>query len=316
MQHLNPFYSLWFLRGGHAQTVWPSFFRKVEPNIQPTAWQASTPDGDVLYGDFYEPAGATALAVICHGLEGHARRPYVLGMVQALTQAGLAVLAWNYRSCGGNMNKQARFYHSGATDDLQTVIEKLPGNAAWPVYLVGFSLGGNLVLRYLGEQGSRVNSRIAGAGAISVPLFLADGADHLNRGLSKLYVRNFLKSLEAKIKEKAPHFPGEYRTEMLGQLRSLRDFDEHFTAPIHGYAGADDYYARASSGFLLADIRTPVLLLQALNDPFLPPSCFPRHNNAFITNCFVQQGGHCGFLQQGSELSYADEQLRDFWKKL
>lgn len=316
VQHLTPFNNPWFLRGGHAQTVWPSFFRKVETRIQPKAWQTNTPDDDVLAGDFYEPEDAAAIAVICHGLEGHARRPYVLGMVQALTQAGFAVLAWNYRSCGGTMNKQARFYHSGATDDLQAVINQLPGDANWPVYLVGFSLGGNLVLRYLGEQGSRVSSRIAGAGAISVPLFLADGADHLNQGLSKLYIHNFLKSLEAKIKEKAPLFPGVYRTEMLGQLRSLRDFDEHFTAPIHGYANADDYYARASAGFLLNDICRPVLLLQALNDPFLPHSCFPKSNNRLITNCFVPQGGHCGFVQAGNELSYADISIRDFWKKL
>lgn len=316
MDQYNQFASPWFLPEGHSQTVWPSFFRAPSPGTEALPWQAATPDGDVLYGDFYAVEGALGIAVICHGLEGHARRPYVLGMVQSLTQAGLSVLAWNYRSCGGIMNKQARFYHSGATDDLHTVVQHLPGDDSWPVLLVGFSLGGNLVLRYLGEQSSSVNGRIAAAAAISVPMFLSDGADYLNRGLSKIYVRNFLKSLEAKIEEKAPHFPGAYRIEQLGKLRSLRDFDEHFTAPIHGYAGAADYYARASSGFLLAEIRLPVLLLQALNDPFLPPSCFPKHNNPFITNCFTPKGGHCGFLQQGSSLSYADEQVRRFWNKL
>ena len=316
MTQPKTFESPWFLQGGHLQTVWPSFFRKVVPALEPMPWSVLTPDGDALHGDFYQPTAPKALAVVCHGLEGHARRPYVLGLVRSLTDAGWAVLAWNYRSCGGRMNQQARFYHSGATDDLHTVLQQLPGKADWPVYLAGFSLGGNLVLRYMAEQGPHLSNRITAAAAVSVPMFLSDGADYLNRGLSKWYTRNFLKSLEDKIKQKAPLFPKAYRTQQLGRLRSLRDFDEHFTAPIHGYAGADDYYARASSGFVLDDICRPVLLLQALNDPFLPPSCYPKPRNPFITNCFTPEGGHCGFVQKGRLLSFADEQVRDFWDKL
>lgn len=314
--YIKDFQNPWFLRGGHAQTIWPSFFRKVLPKVQSQAWSASTPDGDTLFGDFYLPQQAQGMAVVCHGLEGHARRPYVLGMVKALTEAGLAVLAWNYRSCGGVLNEQARFYHSGATDDLDIVLNQLPGSAAWPVYLVGFSLGGNLVLRYLAEQATYGSHRIVGGAAISVPMFLAEGADYLNRGISQMYTRNFIRSLEDKVRRKAPLFPTAYRTEKLGKLRSLRAFDEHFTAPIHGYANADDYYARASAGFVLHQIKVPVMILQALNDPFLPPSCFKVAENDFISTYFTPEGGHCGFVQQSKELSFADELVRDFWKKL
>lgn len=284
--------------------------------LQPQEMAIGTPDGDVLWADYYKHPAPRALAVLCHGLEGNSRRPYMLGMSKVLFDAGFSVVAWNYRGCGGRMNQTPLFYHSGATYDLEQVVAQLPGDEDLPVLLVGFSLGGNLVLRYLGEQGEAAPKRIAAAAAISVPLMLADGAEYLMQGLSKVYTRNFLKSLRQKIAQKAPQYPGHYRVEWLPKVQSLRDFDEHFTAPIHGYAGADDYYARASAAFVLEQIARPVLLLQAQNDPFLPPSCFPQPANELIHRLYTPQGGHVGFVQHGKAKSFAEEQVLNFWEKL
>lgn len=305
-----------FLPDGHSQTIWPSFFRKVRWEVQPVEMLIPTADGDLLWADYYAHPAAKGMAVLCHGLEGNSRRPYMLGMAKALFEDNFSVLAWNYRGCGGRLNRTPLFYHSGATGDLAQVLAQLPGDGNLPVLLVGFSLGGNLVLRYLGEQGEAAPARIAAAAAISVPLMLADGADFLMQGLSKLYTRNFLKSLRRKIMEKAPLFPGHYRTHLLPHIQSLRHFDEHFTAPIHGYAGADDYYARASAAFVLEAIARPVLLLQAQNDPFLPPSCFPQPANQLVHRVYSLQGGHVGFPQRHKASSFAEDQVLHFWEKL
>jgi len=282
----------------------------------PKEVELATADGDVLGADYYEHPNAKALAVICHGLEGHSRRPYILGMAKALLDNEFSVLAWNYRSCDGKMNGTPLFYHSGATYDLKAVLNQLPGNPEWPIYLVGFSLGGNLVLRYLGEEGEQLPARLVGAAAISVPLMLSDGADYLMKGISKLYTRNFLKSLKRKVAAKDKKFPGLYRMQWLDKVQTLREFDEHFTAPIHGYQNAADYYDKASAGFVLEKIARPVLLLQAYNDPFLPQSCFPEPKNELIDKCYTQKGGHVGFLQCRKERTFAEEQVLHFWEKL
>ena len=310
------FKSPWFLPEGHSQTVWPSFFRTIAVAWEPKEIEFATNDGDVLYADYYEHPNAKAIAVICHGLEGHSRRPYVLGMAKALLEGDFSVVAWNYRGCNGRMNKTPLFYHSGATYDLKSVLKQLPGNPTWPVFLIGFSLGGNLVLKFLGEEGEHAPDRVVGAAVVSVPLMLSDGADHLMKGISKLYTRNFLKSLKQKVADKSAIFPGYYRMQLLDSVKSLREFDEHFTAPIHGYLNADDYYAKASAGFVLEHITRPVLLLQAYNDPFLPASCFPEPKNDLISRYYTQNGGHVGFLQEGTERTFAEVQVLSFWEKL
>lgn len=315
-QQTTLFKAPWFLLDGHMQTIWPSLFRQITWDAQPERLTFRTEDNDELWADYYPHQEPKALAILCHGLEGHSRRPYILGMARALYGAGMSVLAWNYRSCGGQMNNTAIFYHSGATYDLKAVLSQLPGDKQLPVFLVGFSLGGNLVLRFLGEAQQSVPERVKGAAAISVPLFLADGADQLNRGLSRLYTRNFLKSLRLKIKEKAHHFPGLYRMQQLHKVDSLRAFDEQFTAPIHGFGSADDYYARASAGFVLEQIAKPVLLIQAKNDPFLPQTCFPDPANRLIEKCYPNEGGHVGFMQAGKINSFAEDRVIQFFEKL
>jgi predicted alpha/beta-fold hydrolase len=301
-----------WLAGGHLQTIWPSYFRVVKLRVQAETYFIPTPDADELECDWYPTEGSKGVVVVCHGLEGHSRRPYMLGMVAQCTRLGYDVLAWNYRSCGQRLNKQARFYHSGATDDLQTVLDHVTGISSLPIYLVGFSLGGNLVLRWLGERPATAYGRVQGAVAISAVIDLQAGSDYLARPAAALYSRNFLKSLKAKVAAKAIFFPQAYRTDLLPSVRSLRAFDEYFTAPIHGFAGADDYYARASSLAVLEQIQCPVLLLQAQNDPFLPPSCYPTPLNRRVQVEVSPFGGHVGFsLRQRTE-SYAELRALDF----
>lgn len=301
-----------WLTGGHLQTIWPSYFRVVELRVQAETYFIPTPDLDELECDWYQTEGNKGVVVVCHGLEGYSRRPYMLGMVEQCTRQGYDVLAWNYRSCGQRLNKQARFYHSGATDDLQTVLDHVMSKSPLPIYLVGFSLGGNLVLRWLGERPATAYGRVQAAVAISAVIDLRAGSDYLARPAAALYSRNFLKSLKAKVAAKAKFFPQAYRTDLLPSVRSLRAFDEYFTAPIHGFAGADDYYARASSAAVLEQIQRPALLLQAQNDPFLPPSCYPNPLNPLLEVEVSAFGGHVGFSLRRRPESYAELRALDF----
>lgn len=305
-----------WLVGGHLQTIWPSFFRKVLLHHVPQTGWIRTPDADELAYDYYALEGAKGLVVLCHGLEGNARRPYMLGMAAALLEAGYEVLAWSYRGCGERLNKQPIFYHSGATYDLETVVCFAQQLKLLPIYLVGFSLGGNLVMRWLGELGQKVPAAVRGAVAISVPLDLAAGSDYLTRPAAKAYTLNFLKSLKAKVKAKAERFPEHFRLDLLPKTKNLRHFDEYFTAPLHGYKDADDYYSRASSLFVLPQITVPTLLLQAANDPFLPPSCYPEGPYPQLQLEITPAGGHVGFTVRGQTKSHAEERVVRFLNAL
>ncbi len=306
---------VWMI-GGHLQTIWPSFFRKVLLEQPPKSGWMETPDADELAYDYYALEEAKGLVVLCHGLEGHARRPYMLGMAAALLAAGYEVLAWSYRGCGERLNKQPIFYHSGATYDLQTVVNFAKGLSSLPIYLVGFSLGGNLVMRWLGEQGAAVPAAVRAAVAISVPLDLAAGSEYLTRPAAKAYTLNFLKSLKAKVQAKAERFPEHFRLDLLPVTKNLRQFDDYFTAPLHGYQNADDYYAKASSLFVLPQITVPTLLLQAANDPFLPPSCYPKGPYPQLKLEITSAGGHVGFTVKGQSQSHAEQRVVQFLNSL
>ncbi|SFR41813.1 hypothetical protein SAMN05216203_0121 [Marinobacter daqiaonensis] len=297
-----------WLRNGHAQSIWPSLFRRVsltEPTVEPIP----TPDRDQLWLDWYRQ-GSDRVAVICHGLEGHSRRPYVLGLARALLAEGWDVLAWNFRSCGGVMNRQPRFYHSGATDDLSVVINHALCRGYRALAINGFSMGGNLTLQYLGEQGERVDSRIVGATAFSVPCDLAGSADVLAMPGRRIYMSRFLRDLEPKMAEKARRFPDLISMEGYGDIRSFHEFDGRYTAPLHGFASAEDYWRRSSSLFRLRDIRVPALVVNAADDPFLSADCFPR-SPAVLGNHTTfevpRHGGHVGFVQHRRDGWYWSE---------
>ena len=300
------------LRNGHVQSVLPTLFRTVG-GVAYRRERIDLPDGDFLDLDWAGPAGSPRVAVVAHGLEGSTDRAYVRGMARALARRGWAVCAWNLRGCSGEPNRLARTYHSGVSDDLDAVVRRVldrpaPGSSgeggAEAVGLVGFSLGGNVTLKWLGERGGAVDPRVVGAVGISVPVDLGSAAVIMEHWSRRVYMARFLRSLRAKVEEKAGRFDGVPDPAPLRAMRSFREFDGHVTAPLHGFDSADDYWTRSSAKPLLEHVRVPTLLVQALDDPFLSPSCYPREEaarNPALTLLTPSHGGHVGFVERGGE---------------
>ena len=298
-----PFY----LFNGHLQTIVPSLWRTV-PDVVYQRERLELPDGDFLDLDWsrlpaHQPTDG--LAIVSHGLEGDASRPYVRGMVRALNRAGLDALAWNYRSCGGEMNRLLRSYHLGDTEDLDRVLRHALATGRYRrAYLLGFSAGGNVTLKYLGEDAARVPTEVERAAVFSVPTDLKASSVHIGRPQNQVYMRRFLKSLRLKVRAKAELLPGQIDLDGIEDLRDFQQFDSRYTAPMHGFGSADDYYQYASSGRYLSGIRVPTLLVNAQNDPFLPASCYPRELAASSPFVFLEtppDGGHVGFAESGGE---------------
>lgn len=298
---------LW-LRNGHLQSIWPTLFRRVT-TMDPVPEILATPDNDELHLDWYRQ-GSDRLAVVSHGLEGHSRRSYVLGLARALLREGWDVLAWNFRSCGGVMNRQPRFYHSGATEDLSLVVNRGLAESYETLFLSGFSMGGNMTLLYLAEQGERVDSRICGAVTYSVPCDLAGSADMLALPSRKIYMQRFLRDLKVKMQEKAERFPDQIDVSGFDSIRSFHEFDDRYTAPLHGFRNAQDYWARCSALGRLQDIRVPSLMVNAADDPFLSAQCFPespRQLGAHVRLEAPRWGGHVGFVEHARDGFYWSE---------
>lgn len=304
------------LAGAHIQTIFPSLFRRVT-GVALRRERITTPDDDFLDLDWSGDPAARRLAILCHGLEGDSRRPYVLGMARALARAGWAVLAWNYRGCGGEPNRLLRSYHSGATEDLDVVVRHALATGRYnTLALVGFSMGGNLVLKYAGERGAAIDPHIAAAVAFSAPCDLRASADRLARPDARLYMRRFISSLAGKLREKAARFPGALDLAPLGTIRTFHEFDDLYTAPLHGFAGAEDYWARASCLGYLPSIEIPALLVSARNDPFLAGRCFPEAEasaSRWLTFEMPRSGGHIGFAAFNREgLYYSERRAVEF----
>jgi len=312
-QHQPPFY----LFNGHLQTIVPSLWRTV-PGVAYQRERIELPDGDFLNLDWSRlpPLRPTsALAIVSHGLEGDSSRPYILGMVRALNGAGFDALAWNYRSCGGEMNRLLRSYHLGDTDDLDVVLRHALATGRYQrIFLVGFSAGGNVTLKYLGEDAARVPAEVQRAAVFSVPTDLQASSVHISRPQNQVYLRRFLKSLREKVRAKAKLLPGQVDLTGIEELRDFQGFDSRYTAPMHGFDSADAYYQYASSGRYLAGIRIPTLLVNAQNDPFLPASCFPREVAASSPFVFLEtppDGGHVGFAESNGEY-YSERRAVEF----
>ena len=308
-----PYCPPWYLPNGHLQTIVPALTRKVR-NVAYQRNELPTPDGDYLHLDWLTQR-SRRLAVISHGLEGDSNRPYVRGMSRAFYREGYDVLAWNFRGCGDTPNHALRFYHSGATDDLHHLLTHGVEPAKYDhIVLIGFSLGGNLTLKYLGERTYPVPTTVRAALAFSAPIDLQACARQIVRPRNWVYHRRFLRSLKQKVTRKQPSFPEELRLETLAGVKTLVDFDDAFTAPLHGFRSAADYYARCSSKPFLTAIEVPTQLVNARNDPFLAPACFvdgDRLRGTPVTMVASEQGGHCGFLPRGHRRgeNYWSEQL-------
>jgi predicted alpha/beta-fold hydrolase len=283
------------------RTLWGKFMRP-RPPLATRRERWSTDDDDFL--DLHRldaPPGAPRLLIL-HGLEGTIRSHYAVGLVHEAQRRGWAADLLIFRSCGDEPNRALRFYHSGETSDLDSVIRRLVGeDPSRPLLVVGVSLGGNVLLKWLGEQGEHVPEQLCGAAAVSVPFDLGRGSRHLDRGFSRFYQAHFLRSLRRKAIGKSARFPGAISPETVLRARTLYDFDDLITAPIHGFRDADDYYTRSSSLHYLAHIRTPTLLLSARDDPFLPVAVLDEVRDIARTNPslhleFVERGGHVGFI--------------------
>lgn len=284
----------------HLQTLVGRALRSHDgPPLRRERW--TTADGDFVDLDFTpDPEPERPLVLVLHGLEGNARRNYCLEAYRALARHGIAAAGLNFRACSGEPNLRARTYHSGETGDLAGVLaglrERFPHR---PLGLLGFSLGGNVALKYLGEEGGE---SIASAGAaISVPYDLSAGATHLEETLlgRHLYTRYFLRSLKRKVRDKVHLVEDQVSLQALWNAPTIRAFDEVLTAPLHGFDGAEDYYRRSSSAVFLEGIRTPTLLVHSVDDPFLPPAAIPREAmqaNPWVHPALTARGGHVGFV--------------------
>lgn len=315
-----PFSPARWIRNRHLMTITASLVR-VPPRLPICRERWELPDGDFLDVDRLDGARPDSpVVLICHGLEGSSQAGYVLGVMQQARARGLASVALNFRSCSGEPNRLPRFYHSGETSDLGYVIDRLLAERPERCLgLVGFSLGGNVVAKYLGERGAAVPDGVRAGVVISVPFDLErccaaiDGSDLA----SLVYRERFLRLLRPKALAKARRFPGLIDEARVQRARSLREFDDAVTAPIHGFAGAADYYARSSSGPLLPGVRRPLLVISAEDDPFVPGSTLPiraLRENAYVTPLVSAAGGHVGFLSgpPWALRRWAEEQAAEF----
>ena len=273
-------------------------------------------DGDFLDLDWSQVGAARVarVAVICHGLEGNSQRPYMRGMVRALNRAGWDAVAVNFRGCSGEPNRLAHSYHSGLTVDLRDVLAAVTDRGYAQVVLVGFSLGGNLILKYLGEDPTGVPPEVLAGVTISVPLDLADTSRCLVSPRNRIYHARFMQKLRRTVRLKAQVLPDEVDVVRLNQVHNIIDFDDQYTAPLNGFVDAADYYARNSARNWLDQIAVPTLVLSAANDPFLGPRCFPREVAAASPSlCFEEPawGGHVGFYLPGAQY-YSEQRAVEF----
>jgi predicted alpha/beta-fold hydrolase len=298
-----------FFGNAHIQTCYPTLFRKVDTSGY-TRERISTRDGDFLDLD-WATGGRDRLAIILHGLEGNSQRAYAAGMVRALNNNGWDALALNFRGCGGEINRTLRSYHSGATDDLERVIEHAVEKGGYTtIALIGFSLGGNVVLVYLGKKGEDVNPRVKRAAVFSVPCDLRGSAMELKKPKNKIYMNRFLKLLHKKVEAKMAIMPEKINDQGYHQLKDFQDFDDRYTAPIHGFKDAEDYWKKCSGKQFLHRVVIPTLIVNAKDDPFLAPSCFPIREAEENNHVFLEiptSGGHMGFIAFNEEKLYWSE---------
>jgi predicted alpha/beta-fold hydrolase len=319
MKHLNfylPYCPPKLLFNAHLETIYPSLFRKVKAAAY-VRERITTSDGDFLDLDWMKHTSAKlisepdpSLVIISHGLEGNTQRAYVRGMARAFHDAGIDVLAWNFRSCGEEMNHTKIFYHSGASGDLAEVItHAISLNAYARIFLIGFSLGGNLTLKYLGERGDLIPPQVKKAVVFSVPMDLTTGSTRISEPANWIYEQRFLRSLKKKIITKAAVQP-DLATDELNNIKTLGEFDNRYTAPLHGFKDASEYYSVNSANRFVTNSKIPTLIINAKNDPFLSPECYPvdlLKDHPLVTLEIPLRGGHVGFTLFNSNGLYWSE---------
>jgi predicted alpha/beta-fold hydrolase len=303
----------WYMLNAHWETIIPSIFFKVKEEFY-TRERIELNDGDFLDLDWIKN-GNTKCLVITHGLEGGSDRYYVKRTAKYFSALGWDILAWNCRSCSGEMNRLPRFYHHGDTDDLNTVVKTSLDQGYNQVALMGYSMGGSMSLKYLGEDTR--DHRIVGGAFFSVPCNLRDSAVQLKLPENQKYQRRFLDKLLDKVNIKSIQFP-EFKAILEAGVEDFDDFHEKFTAPLHGFKNKEDFFDGATCDQFLDEIKVPVLIVNALNDPMLGDACYPFEIAQASDHVFFEtpeKGGHTGFTLSGKEHSYMEVRADQFFQE-
>ena len=295
--------SSWWLPGGNLQTIWGALYarrtRQAKPEFRRERWTA--PDSDFIDIDFLDQAPVAekqTLLVQFHGLEGTSRSHYSEAFADYAQAHGMAFAVPHFRGCSGELNWGPRAYHSGDFEEIDWILRRLRSEHVGPIVAVGVSLGGNALMRWAEEMGDDAGRVVSAVASICSPLDLAASGQAIGRGFNRLvYTRMFINSMRPKALRKLAQHPGLFDREALMQSRDLYEFDNVFTAPLHGFKNTDDYWSRASAKPHLNRIRIPALVVNALNDPFMPASSLPRQADVgkFVTLWQPAQGGHVGF---------------------
>ena len=294
---MTPYRAPAWLPGGHAQTLWPLAIKPTAPPYRRQRWAA--PDGDFIDVDRLDGRPDAPLLVLFHGLEGSSRSHYAAALALACRRAGWRLALPHFRGCSGELNLLPRAYHSGDSAEIDWILRRLAEeNGQRPLFAAGVSLGGNALLKWAGERGDAAAPLVRSIASICAPVDLAACGHHLARGFNRVYTRHFLTSLKAVSLARLQRVPGLFDETRLRRAVNLHQFDDAVTAPLHGFAGADDYWRRASSKPWLPHIRVPALVLNARNDPFLPAVHLPRPDQ--VASAVVLEtpaaGGHVGFV--------------------
>lgn len=301
----------WYAKNPHLQIILKEVFTKSE-SINYDRETIHLEDGDFLDLDWLKNSSSN-LVVISHGLEGSTERPYVTSLAKELTKNNYDVLAWNMRGCSGRLNNLAKFYHSGLTTDLKDTINYINKKYDYKnIYLVGFSIGGNITLKYLGE--GEIPSNISKAICFSVPIDLHESAKELSKFKNRIYMKYFLDKLIPKIKEKSLVFNEQYNLNGINKIKNFIEFDGQFTAPLNGFKDVYDYYQKASSKDYIESIKIKTVLISAKDDPFLNRSCYPINTkNPSFSFTLMNNGSHMAFLN--SNYNWINKNIINFLKK-
>ena len=298
MTQSAPYRAPRWLPGGNLQTLYAALLADAGPvpHYRRTRWES--PDGDFVDIDWLDTRVEAPLAILFHGLEGDSASHYARALAHAFSAAGWRVAVAHFRGCSGEPNRLARAYHSGDSAEIAWMLARFAAQAREPPVAIGISLGGNALLKFLGETGSSAHEVLSAAVAVSAPLDLMVAGEALGRGFARIYSAMFLRTLKKKTEEKALRYTDALDLAAMRRARSLRAFDNVVTAPLHGFRDTDDYWTRASARPLLRSIAVPTLLMNARNDPFLPEAALPgEHEVSGSVECeFPRQGGHVGFV--------------------
>jgi len=300
--------SPWWLAGGHLQTIWSAKLAirsKGRAKWRRERW--TTPDDDFIDVDWLNPADPQALPerpllVLFHGLEGSSQSHYADAFAHMAAQRGSCMALPHFRGCSGELNRQPRAYHSGDWQEMDWMLQTLRARHTGPIFAVGVSLGGNALMRWAGEHGQAAQGVADAVASVCSPLDLAQSGAAIGRGLNRqIYTRMFLRSMKPKALAKLAQHPGLFDRQRLLAARDLYEFDNVFTAPLHGFRNTEDYWQRASAKPLMGAIRVPALALNARNDPFVPAASLPQPHevSASVTLWQPEGGGHVGFARGG-----------------